>query len=289
MSAVITSAWAALETAKSCTDEKCSHVRGIYHFTSSTDLKHWLFHKIKFCNFIPKENRLCSNFWLIQKSIVIYLPYVGIYTRIFIADELLHILLKCNTCTRSSFCSSLEGVVLASHVASQGCTERICSTKQVTSHLCHSQTASVQHLHVFQSDGRKRWPVMTPLHYTCPQDHWGKDSVTPSFPFLRKKAHTQLQLISLLKQCSSGCFSGLSVVLTKAVPIHATRSQLCAEEVSVAACARAVARAGRAGISCYWACCSGTPKLTPVIPLAKFSSPAKPPGICAHFSCTNMV
>lgn len=62
------------------------------------------------------------------------------------------------------------GVLLAGHVASQGCTERITSTKQVTSHLCHSQTASAQHLHVFQSHGRKRWPVMTPLHYTCSQD-----------------------------------------------------------------------------------------------------------------------
>lgn len=41
---------------------------------------------------------------------------------------------------------------------------------------------------------------MAPLQYTCPQDHWGKDYFTPSFPSPRKKAHTYPWLISLLKQ-----------------------------------------------------------------------------------------
>lgn len=133
-----------------------------------------------------------------------------------------------------------------------------------------SLTNSAQHLHVFQSHGRKTWPVMAPLHYTCPQDHWGKDSLTPSFPSLRKKDHTHLQLISLLKQYSSGCFSGVSVLLTKTVPTYVTRTHLCAEEESVPL------------YSLY-------PQKDTVIPLAKFSSPAKPPGICIHFSCTNMM
>lgn len=125
-----------------------------------------------------------------------------------------------------------------------------------------------------KSDGRKRWPVMTPLHYTCPQDHCGKGSLTPSFLFLRKRAHTPLQLLSLLKRYSSGCFSGVSVVLSKTVPTCAIRTQLCAEEVSVAACARAMARAGSAAISCYWTCCSVTPKQTGCYILGKvlFSS-----------------
>lgn len=69
----------------------------------------------------------------------------------------------------------------------------------------------------------------------------------PSFLALRKKAHTCLWLISLLKQYlldeTSDCFSGVCGVVTKTVSI---RTQFCAEEVSIAACTRAMARKGSA-------------------------------------------
>lgn len=55
------------------------------------------------------------------------------------------------------------------------------------------------------------WDGSSPVY--GPQDHRGKDYLTPSFPSLRKKAHTHLWLISLPKQYSSAktldSFSGL--------------------------------------------------------------------------------
>ena len=83
------------------------------------------------------------------------------------------------------------------------------------------------------------------------------------FP-LSEKEHAHLWLISLLKEYSSAetsdCFSGVFGVLTKAVSVYSIRTEVCADEVSIAACTREMARAGSAMTSCYWTRCSVTPE-----------------------------
>lgn len=144
---------------------------------------------------------------------------------------------------------------------------------QITSHPCWNWTASAQHLGVSQSGGllSKRWPVMAALQYTVPQDHWGKDYLTASFPSLRKKAHTHLWLISLLKlswelrllfQRIWGSYQNFLHVIHR-------DSVLC-----------------RGGIYCCMQKSRGKGRQCSDL---LQSSPAKPPVICIHFSCANMV
>lgn len=106
------------------------------------------------------------------------------------------------------------------------------------------------------------WDGSSPVH--GPQDHRGKDHLTLSFPSLRKKAHTHLRLISLPRQYSSAktsdSFSGVFGFFSKTVSMYSIRIQFCSEEVSIAACTRAMARAGSAAISCDRTRCSVTPK-----------------------------
>lgn len=106
------------------------------------------------------------------------------------------------------------------------------------------------------------WDGSSPVH--GPQDQRGKDHLTPSFPSLRKKAHTHLWLISLPKQYSSAntsdSFSGVFGFFSKTDSMYSIRTQFCAEDVSIAACTRAMARAGSAASSCDRTCCFVTPK-----------------------------
>lgn len=117
-----------------------------------------------------------------------------------------------------------------------------------------------------------------------------KDYLTPSFPSLRKKAHTQLWLISLLKQYGSDetshCFSGVFGVLTKTIPMYSISSQFRAEELSVAVRTRTMTRADTALMPYYWniLLCDS---LTGSHLYTWQSSPAKPLVICIYFSSTN--
>lgn len=89
---------------------------------------------------------------------------------------------------------------------------------------------------------------MAPLQYTCPQDHWGKDNLTPCFSPLRKKAMTSLPLEAMQLSWDLRLLFSWNSLL-----------EFLPKTVSIATCRRAMARAGGAVI-CYWTFFAVTPK-----------------------------